>query len=613
MAFKPNSPITINAASFGFLPSKSGVENDAAMRKILASVTAFTAGLSIIAIPSGAYNCTLATPWPGIANCVIQCDPNAVLTRTDATANNWWEYTNLDNFSVMGYGTWIGNSVATGSANGNFVLATLDGSTVIADMIAGQFQVKLENFKGDNWMFFQLSSAVACNFDFKWGRIWDYCSFTSRTGNCRGPTNPGIPSFAVSLVGPSNGTGTGRVRDWHIGNVTGDIPDIKGLIRIWQGVEKVFIDSPYCSANGAIGISQSAGSYGILIGNEDSGGLGATDPDLIFVRAPVFLASYDAAIYFVTAGSGTTGGTGRYFIDLAGGQISGQTDPDSGTIFKGGIASSGIGKLTVTNLTIDSCLNGLDLAMGPNDTLTVDGGNITNFVTNGIRITNQCSSGHSTGPVSISLNTIISTQTNTVGIVFVEPAAGASYGVTTVDAEQVSVTGLGIDIRCASPHAAFTSFSWSCKDMRNSRFGYFLATSNTGPISWDGVYMFRGTTAGAYNPRIGVEGCTDLHIGATFIDDVRSGDAAAFDGSTDGTSVAIGVFTSPTAIQYTNTTVSPERRAVASGLGSQKPSAPSQDGAINQNLIAPAPSAGSYPAYWVRLGGSWLTASIAVA
>lgn len=553
------------------------------MRNALAFVFNFAAGLAIIAIPAGAYNCTLATPWPGIANCTVQCDPNAVLTRTDATANNWWEYTNLDNFSVMGYGTWIGNSVATGSANGNFVLATLDGSTAIKDMIGGQFQVNLENFKGDNWFFAQLNSAVACNFDFKSGRIWDYCSFTSRAGNCRGPANIGIPSFPISLVGPSNGTGTGRVCDWHIGKVVSNIPHIKGFIRIWQGVERVFLDSPYCKANGTIGISPSSGAYGILIGNEDSAHLGATDPDLIFVRAPVFLNPFDAMIYLVNSGSSTVGGTGRITIDCGGGLGENQSDTDDVTIYKAAIAAAGVGQLTLLNVSAQACFNGIELSMCPDETLTIDGGDILESIQYGLRISTICASGHSTGPINIRLGRVTSSVVDSVGILFSEPLAGASYGPTSVVVGQIDIPRIGIDIRCATPHAAFESFYWSCPDMRGCAVAYLASASNTSPIAWDNVHTYRGTTAGNYGPRFAIEGCTDLRVGVTTFSGVTSGDSPAWNGATDGTSIAAGVFTSSNAVQFIDCPAN--RRASASGFGTVLPTNSGVAGNYNQNLI----------------------------
>ncbi len=598
--------IYINAADFGFLPTATGAINDTAMRAALQFVSDLGTGGTIF-IPAGNYDCFLTTPWPGIANTTILCDQNAAMSRTDATESNWWTYINISLFSIMGYGTWRGNSISTTANSGQFVSAYLDGDTASDDMVGGQFQVKLINFKGDDWMFFYIINGPT-DFSFRDGIIWDGCYFKSLPGNCRGPATISIPSAALCLYGPDDGTGDGRITGWKIGKCTFDIPNIKTAVRIWQGVTNTSIDQCLVIANGTDGIIQdNTGAYAYLIGNENNSALGSTDPDNISVRAPLLLHPLSAGIYIPSA-SDPTGTRGTIIIDCAGGRINGTTDTNDGTIRKGAIAGSGIGNLIIQNLYSTSCVSGIDVSMIENDSLTVEGADIQDFSHYAIRIATVCTTGQSTGPIILSDLKIATTQNTSQAIKFLEPVAGAKFGPTTVSIISLDCPTTGIDISCATSVDKYHSFQWSAQDIRGCAVAYFTCTNNTSPIAWDSVNSYRGDTAGNYDYRFKLGAATNLCVGQTLFDDVRSGDNGAWYGVD-----AEGVFRGIACVQYTNTATTPERRATAGGFGSVKPSAPVQDGAVNQNLLATAPAAGSYTPYFVCLGGSWLTASVPAA
>lgn len=150
-----------------------------------------------------------------------------------------------------------GNSVATNNSIGNFLWVKVFAGLATADVVnVVTKDVRLENFGGDHWTWFvsthptwRIRRCGAIRPDIK-----------SEAGNCRDPSNLGVPTRAIEFLGLG-----GVIEDCFVVGFSGDLDYIKGGIVAYGGVRRLqIIGGSFRNTFQAVAIAE-AGGYAITL------------------------------------------------------------------------------------------------------------------------------------------------------------------------------------------------------------------------------------------------------------------------------------------------------------------------------------------------------------
>lgn len=333
----------VDIAAFGGAPERN--DNSTALRRALEVVAARGGGVIRIApgrfrfasasigrggivLPAnvtirgaGRDATTLAIVGDAVCNLFVATDRGGILFEDLAIVGN---NVAMRGASVYGSGAairWLASAAATRNSAG-FTLR----------------RVHLENFRGPYWVDIENASPAS---ELSEVTIEDV-SFRSRSGNSPGPADITLNSAAICL----NAQG-GAIRHVRVTRLSGDARHIKTGIILYHAVIDALLDQVEIDQAGQEGATDDAGGYAIQIYDNRGRMTGVT------VNRPILRAPRSAGLY-------VAGGRAITIVDPI---ISGQTDPQDGTLPKGAIVLNGTRQWRVTGGTLSGNWRDLDIAM----------------------------------------------------------------------------------------------------------------------------------------------------------------------------------------------------------------------------------------------------------
>jgi hypothetical protein len=235
-----------------------------------------------------------------------------------------------------------GNGASSGYGNGTALLCRLRTAAREGMRNVVVERCGFENFGAEFWIWIlnQNESQVIEGIEIR------ACTFKSRSGNAKNPSNIQVPAFCIGVQGSSRGRGD--VRDVSIASNEALIPDLKGFVVVWQGTKNVKIESNIVREPGAK-IENDRGAYAIAL-YDNARGYGRR-PSSLTVRDNTIVRPRSCGIYIVMCGQ----------VVVSDNRISGQFDELENTLPKAAIAVNGAEQADVFRNEISDCFGGIVL------------------------------------------------------------------------------------------------------------------------------------------------------------------------------------------------------------------------------------------------------------
>lgn len=438
--------VCINVKMFPWLAKGDGLEDDTAA--IQAACTA-AAGKRLY-FPSGTYNTTGSITLP--SNIAIEGNgDSSKIVVTGTGTNNIFNGTNITNVSIRKI--WFyGNNQSDASGNG---LCLYINQTAGAAAAGKNFVVedcRLDNFKGDYWLYFVNSHTTHEMQEIFVRRN----RFTSYSGNARNGATPAVPSACVSVQGSTAGA---VARNIYIQDNVADCQYIKTFSILWQGCRGAVVSrNTVRNAGTDASISNDAGAYAFAI--YDSSSLNV--PRDFLYDGNIVDGVRSCGIYAAAAVK----------VRFTNNKINNQTDTVTTTLPKGGIvlnsctdfiisgnevrdcatfgiywqpngAASGEAGISIVNNKVDNCLTGVGLVSYLQDSsgVVVDSNKI-HACTNGVQL--QTIGSAVIDRLSITNNKITSVVSSSNGVRLRSDDALYSCKNVTIFGNVIQVAGYSI-------------------------------------------------------------------------------------------------------------------------------------------------------------------------